>query len=824
MNNFSWLPFFTEMLAVVCEKYNKQTLCEVFHEVFTESIGTQDRFPDGTRGPLQEIDPLTFIGFFNKQIKEDRRVAYCKTVKQLLGLNSDAPSDFDAIPRINNKSSWFFGYAKDRNNHDIDNLWEFGTALNDIAITNELFAKVLKIKNVGIPKLTQLMFICKPQAYISLNSPNMKYFEKKGIEIPIKQFKESANGFDMYMSFLGEVQKHFADKAFYEISKDAYSDREDIVPDDNGNKYWVIAPGRNAEIWDDFKKNSIIAIGWDKLGDLNKYGSKEEIQESLQQLYGSETSPKNKSLACYEFAHVIQPGDFVFAKKGTSSIIGYGEILSGYTYDDTRPNFKHTRKVEWLSEGDWRLPKDSKLVLKTLTKCKKRSDFVKSMLARINQDGVKETKYWWLNANPKIWNFADVEIGGKQRYTSHNEKGNKRRIFKHFEDVKKGDIVLGYVASPDREIVSICKISQGLQDTDEGMAIEFEKVEELNVPVPLKELQAQPKLAQCEPLINNQGSLFKVTAEEYEIIRDLIDEKNPPRPDVVEKYTVSDAARDLFLSEKTFSDILLAIAHKKNIILQGAPGVGKTFIAKRLAYALVGAEDKQKVQMIQFHQSYSYEDFIQGYRPTDQGTFELKNGIFYEFCKRAQRDKASKYVFIIDEINRGNLSKIFGELMMLIEADKRGTEYAVPLTYAQTGDETFFIPANMYLIGTMNTADRSLAMVDYALRRRFSFIDLEPCFNLRFRSHLKGLGVGQEVIGKIIERMTHLNKQISSDLKNLGEGFRIGHSFFCPDGQKQEYGDEWYELVIKHEIEPLIREYWFDDIDKAEASINNLLK
>jgi len=602
------------------------------------------------------------------------------------------------------------------------------------------------------------------------------------------------------------------------------------VPPEKG-KYWAIAPGRNAEFWDDFKENSVIAIGWDELGDLSQYNSKEEVRTRIQQHYGSETSKTNDALACYEFAHVIQPGDFVFAKKGRSTIIGFGKILSGYIYDNTRSKFQHTRKVEWLSEGNWELPKNSKIAIKALTDFTKYPDFVQSLLSRIKPGGGakppmdgKEISYWWLNANPKIWNFAEVEVGGRQTYTSHNKKGNKRRIYKHFEHARASDVVLGYVSSPDKEIVAVCQITQGLHETDDGMAIEFEKVEKLDVPVTLKELQAIPELENCEPLINNQGSLFKVTPAEYEIIRDLIDEKNPQKKIEVKKYTKAEALKDLFISDREFSDILNALVHKKNIILQGAPGVGKTYMAKRLAYALIGAWDEQKVQMIQFHQSYSYEDFMQGYRPNDQGKFDLRNGIFFEFCKRAQRDRSAKYVFIIDEINRGNLSKIFGELMMLIEADKRGSEFAVPLTYSLAGDETFYIPSNLYLIGTMNTADRSLAMVDYALRRRFSFIDLEPCFNAKFRKHLEGLRVKQHILDKIVDRMTYLNKQISSDLKNLGDGYRIGHSFFCPVEQRAEYGNDWYELIVKHEIEPLIREYWFDDVDKAEASINALLK
>ena len=223
--------------------------------------------------------------------------------------------------------------------------------------------------------------------------------------------------------------------------------------------------------------------------------------------------------------------------------------------------------------------------------------------------------------------------------------------------------------------------------------------------------------------------------------------------------------------------------------------------------------------MVQFHQSYSYEDFMQGYRPNEDGSFKLENGVFFRFCKRAQADPDRKYFFIIDEINRGNLSKIFGELMLLIEKDKRGKKHAVSLTYTTSSELKFYIPENVHLIGTMNTADRSLAVVDYALRRRFAFINVMPIFNEKFRNYL--LNADEAIVDKIIENIGQLNLIIKSD-KNLGNGFQIGHSYFCePDTMK---GDEnWYRFVIENEIGPLLDEYWFDNLDMAENHKQNLL-
>ncbi|EDL62303.1 ATPase associated with various cellular activities, AAA_5 [Gimesia maris DSM 8797] len=267
------------------------------------------------------------------------------------------------------------------------------------------------------------------------------------------------------------------------------------------------------------------------------------------------------------------------------------------------------------------------------------------------------------------------------------------------------------------------------------------------------------------------------------------------------------------------------MARKKNVILQGPPGVGKTYIAKRLAYSLLGYKDESKVEMVQFHQSYSYEDFIQGYRPKETGGFQRQDGIFHQFCGKAAADESENYVFIIDEINRGNLSKIFGELLMLIEADKRGSEFSIPLTYAKDQSERFFIPQNLHIIGMMNTADRSLSMVDYALRRRFTFIDLQPEFETAsFRHFMEKNEVESQIIDLLVNRMHQLNGKIRAEKTNLGPGFEVGHSFFCPQGTEDELGMDWYRSIIRTEIAPLLREYWFDDLDQAEAQISDLLQ
>ena len=271
----------------------------------------------------------------------------------------------------------------------------------------------------------------------------------------------------------------------------------------------------------------------------------------------------------------------------------------------------------------------------------------------------------------------------------------------------------------------------------------------------------------------------------------------------------------VYMDDDSYNTLVSLVKSKKNIILQGAPGVGKTFAAKRLAYSMMGVKDPNRVMMVQFHQSYSYEDFIMGFRPSENG-FKLKHGVFYEFCKRAEVDSDNDYFFVIDEINRGNLSKIFGELFMLLESDKRGV--ALQLLYA---DEKFSIPENLYIIGMMNTADRSLAMLDYALRRRFAFFNLKPAFESDgFKSYQKS--INNDKFDKLIECIKQLNLAIKSD-ESLGSGFCIGHSYFC-DLDKFETHEFESSLtrIVDFEIIPLLSEYWFDDADMVNEWSNNL--
>jgi hypothetical protein len=459
-----------------------------------------------------------------------------------------------------------------------------------------------------------------------------------------------------------------------------------------GRRVWLISAGEGARLWPEFQRDGIAAIGWDYLGDLSSYPTYEAVYEAIRTQEGG--NPTNNARACWQFGRDVKPGDFVVAKQGRTTLLGYGTVTTEYRSDPSRSEYQNVYGVQWQRTGLWTLPDEHSMVVKTFTDM---------------------TPYaGWLRAAFGVMDGVPV-AGGETPIVDGSER------------------------------------------------------------------EAEPEV-----------------------------------------YTKDDALEDLFLAPEQLTAILDALGRKKNVILEGAPGVGKTFVARRIAWALMGRKDNRRVEMVQFHQSYAYEDFIQGWRPTATGGFQRQDGVFHRFCARARHHPLNAYVFIIDELNRGNLSKVFGELMMLIEPDKRGPEFAIPLTYSP--DERFDVPENLYILGMMNTADRSLAMVDYALRRRFSFVRLEPAFGSdRFVNHLMAEGVDESLAKRIAARMGELNRQITEDTRNLGPGFEIGHSFFVPAKGQEGRDEAWYQRVVRHEIEPLLHEYWFDQPDAVRDHVGRLL-
>ena len=393
---------------------------------------------------------------------------------------------------------------------------------------------------------------------------------------------------------------------------------------------------------------------------------------------------------------------------------------------------------------------------------------------------------------------------------SYSYKNNAHCLWQFANEIKIGDVV--FVKKGMHKIIGKGVVtSDYIYDSTRETYKHIRKVEWTNKGEWEHPGQAVMKTLTCiSPYPDYVQQLLALFAENtLEETTEQVEIKYPP-------YTKDDFLNEVYMDEDTYNTLTELLEAKYNVILQGAPGVGKTFAAKRLAYSIMGQKDTSRVAMVQFHQSYSYEDFIQGYRPSKEG-FELVNGAFYKFCREAEEDDERPYFFIIDEINRGNLSKILGELMMLLEKDKRGEK--IKLLYS---NEWFTVPQNVRIIGMMNTADRSLALMDYALRRRFAFFDFAPAFSSEgFKNYLAEKGSPK--LEKLITAVESLNSTISAD-ESLGDGFRIGHSYFCTD---DEITDEWLKSVVEYEVIPLIKEYWFDEPTKVRdwsATLRSAIK
>lgn len=713
-NQFDWVDFYKELSGkLLVYKGNRQELISKVKQIFSDTGINMPKLERDNQ--IVDIDPFTVFGLFNKSsMKEANRVKIITAVKGLFGVVAPIPSSFASIPVLNNQNATFYYFIGDREDGDIDDLWSlFESALayassptsNKRELLSKFFDLTINKKGNGNSKITMGLYWIAPDAFLNLDQRNTWYIYESGkmpaslVEtlLAIDSNKIAASKyFDIVEKLRGYLQSGQSElKDFMELSSEAWRYSEEVNEEKRQEKeknkredkgaamadedvetthYWLYSPGEGAGIWDECCQKGIMAIGWDEIGDLHQYASKTEMKEAMKAHIDPERPYTMAAHATWQFANEIKPGDVVFAKKGRSTVIGRGVVLSDYEFDDTRDDNKNVRKVNWTHKGEW--PHPGQAAMKTLTDITSYTDYVEKLKALFESDEVD-----------------DVEP------------------------------------------------------------------EEVSYP----------------------------------------------------SYSKEKFLGEVYMDEASYDTLVGLVLNKKNVILQGAPGVGKTFAAKRLAYSIMEVKDPNRVMMVQFHQSYSYEDFIMGFRPSDKG-FELKRGAFYNICKDAEIDSENEYFFIIDEINRGNLSKIFGELFMLIENDKRGVE--LQLLYS---DEKFSVPDNVYIIGMMNTADRSLAMLDYALRRRFAFYEMKPGFNTDgFREYRAGLNNAK--FDNLIQCVEQLNAAIAGD-ESLGEGFCIGHSYFC---NLKEVNDQALSGIVEYELIPLLKEYWFDEPVKVKNWADSL--
>lgn len=843
--NFKWIEFYMAFANTLLQyKNNRKELMQKLFKGFADNGLKMQKLWHDENLP-EYIDPFTIFGMFNKIIKDETRSKIISVLAKEFNVNAPVPTDFAGIPTINPLMANFYFFDCDM--QDIDNLWEtYAAAIawadNKTIANRKAFSKYYDMvqDQYGVKwNLTMGLYWIRPFTFINLDTKNRAFLSDlnnmpANVVEEVKELGAYPPFADQYLKLCEECgdalktgqykYKNFPELSYYAWLGDDPLEPEP-VPDLEDQRYWVYQPGKEGIMWDEFYQKGIMAIGWPKLENLNNYNSREEMKQALlavyKNLYAEDCNPKNDSLAVWEFSHKMKPGDIVFVKSGLKELLGWGVVVSDYLYNAEEEEFRNVHNVNWMANGSWR--PSFKLPIKTLTDL---TDFKDQLLMykEIFPDAFTTLKptlpvslrYWWLNASPKIWSFSSLAVGDTQSYTIYNENGNPRRIPQNFADVKPGDKFIGYESNPVKKVVALGEFTN--KDEQE---LYFKKTETIANAIDFKTMKALDELQEMEYFKSPQGSLFKLTEAEYDCIMDLIREYNPRLSEEVSNpYTKEEFLSEVFMTEEQYDELKEVLEDKKNIILQGAPGVGKTYAATRLAYAMMKEKNDSCIKSVQFHQNYSYEDFIMGYKP-DGEAFTLTEGIFYKFCKVAENhqdpdpDKDKKYFFIIDEINRGNMSKIFGELLSRIENDYRGEK--ITLAYR---DELFSVPRNIYIIGLMNTADRSLAMIDYALRRRFSFFDMEPGFDTEgFKERQKG--IENELLDELISNVIKLNEEIKND-KTLGSGFCIGHSYFC-NLTKETCTSQKLRAIVNHDILPMLKEYWFDEQDKYEDWKKRLL-
>lgn len=335
----------------------------------------------------------------------------------------------------------------------------------------------------------------------------------------------------------------------------------------------------------------------------------------------------------------------------------------------------------------------------------------------------------------------------------------------------------------------------------------LKKIDGLTDTVTRYAMETHIELANLEVFRYMQGTLFKLAPREFQVIYSMIRELNPKKTyQIYDKYTKEDFLGEVYFNEKDYDELRALILARKNVVLQGAPGVGKTYIAKRMAFSIIGAKDDSKVLNVQFHEMFSNDEFIEGYRPDDIGIYKYKRGCFKAICTAARNDPKNKYFVIIDEINRGNIPKIFGEAFSLIEVDKRGKTNYLQLSCSR---ERFYVPENLYIIGTMNTFDEKLSLTDYALRRRFCFFDIKPVFE---NEYFKDFCSRSELLVRVIEKIKEINLE-------LDESMQIGHSYFC-----KPLTDSEIRMLVKYSVVPLVKEYYKNNKERSNELTLELLK
>lgn len=822
---FEWINFYSEFATKLLEFKNNRA--ELITDIQSAYSAINMKLPKLEReDSIIDIDPFTVFGLFNKGITNANRTAILESFATVFNIKSKVPDNFDGIPVLNNLKATYYGFKDDRQAADIDNLWGlYESAINlaekDDSANREIFTKWYDTVHdqLGIRwNITMGLYWIRPYEFINLDSRN-RWFIVDPDNMPV----DFVNSVKKKLNKVPYAAEYLAIKdACLHALKDGNYEYKNYP--ELSYRAWIVSKQVNQE------KAEVKGKKSSKAAFLRWFAP---LIQALRDLGGSGT-PAEARAKIIENEQLSE--DEINETRGKNNVNKFeNEVAFARNY------LVNAGYIDKSVYGIWTLTEAGKSVDMTSEMA---SDIFKNVLssspskqgkniAALADEDVHTVRYWLYapGEGSCMWDefytsgimaIGWGEIGDLSTFDSKDAMKIKMRevideslsyknaahaTWQFANEMKIGDIV--FVKKGMHQIIGRGVVMSDYE-YDNTRDDEYKNIRQVDWthngewPHPGQAvMKTLTDITSYTDYVEKLNSLFEDETEED---AEDVEKTYPP-------YTKEDFLSEVFMPEEEYDKLSGILRIKKNIILQGAPGVGKTFVAKRIAFSMMGVKDVERVMMVQFHQSYSYEDFIMGFRPSTDG-FELKRGAFYNFCKKAEIDGDNDYFFIIDEINRGNLSKIFGELFMLIENDKRGV--SLQLLYS---DEKFSVPKNIYTIGMMNTADRSLAMLDYALRRRFAFFEIKPGFTTDgFREYRMSLE--NEKFDKLIACVESLNNVISND-ESLGDGFCIGHSYFCnllPD----TINDQVLSGIVEYELIPLLKEYWFDEPTKVKDWSSNL--
>ena len=793
----SWIPFYEEVADKILGYKNKRGELIAGIHALSENLkippALQDQFPDGTTGPLKDICPFTVMGLLNMSMKPENRQERADGLASFLEV-AETPKIAPIVPMLSPQRAWFFTYDNKRRDEDIDILWElFDKAIDFAALDNAdtrkefvtAYDEAMQCSGVKW-NITMGLYWIRPWSFVTLDATSRFYV---GNVLETKSSSTPYSG-EEYLGILDSLKKRFEDTTFiansfpelsragwkYELERREYSDdnKESDHSENEGDRSWV--------------------------------PFYEEVADKL--------------LEYKDRRDELMAGIHAFSENLAKPLALEDRFLDGTT--GPARDICPFSVMELFNQG----------------------------LTDANRQARAEELARFLDVQepPKIYSFAPTSYSGSTWFFVHSKERDPQSIDLLWDLFDKA---MTFAASDDEDTRAAfvqayanarsCAVqwstSVGLFWMRPQRFLPLDKKSRsyvknvLDIEIPKDPHAGGDYLDTVDNLKNRfEDANFAVNSFPELFMKAWKPELSPTLDDAPSPYTVGDILADgCFMERERLEQILNRWKDKHNLILQGPPGTGKTWLAKRLAYALIGEAGSDRVRAVQFHPNLSYEDFVRGWRPDGEGHLSLMDGPFIEMVNRAKSDPDRKYVVVIEEVNRGEPAKIFGELLTLLESDKRNPQEALTLTYRHS-DEGEYIPDNLYVIGTMNIADRSLALVDLALRRRFAFVDLEPTFGSKWRKFVQDKygesedhDIDDDTINEIELRMNELNNDIEKD-KSLGKQFRVGHSYVTPTNTPTSGGREWFRAVVDTDIGPLLEEYWFDNLEEAKNAREKLLR